>query len=370
MRDALARRGWDTLCVIPDEPGTAAERLREGAVETIALPLHRARAALDPRVNARALRALLPEVRRLGSLVRNRSVDVVIAQGLVNPHAALAARRAGAAVAWRVIDSRTPPVIRRAGMAMVRRYADAVMFNGRALETLYAGSRPLAVESIVYTPVVDLQLHRADAEHRAAMRERSGVPADALFVGTVANLNPMKGIEYFVRAAGKIFGARPDSHFLISGGVHESHRDYLNLINREIVESGVPAHHWHRREGPAQEWFPALDVHLVTSVPNSEGTTTTALEAMASGTPVVATAVGAVPEVVQDGITGLVVPPLDPEALAKAVLRLAEDPALWRQLSRAARQRAEERYGVEVGAENHVRAFEAALAGRARRLGA
>jgi glycosyltransferase involved in cell wall biosynthesis len=360
LRGALAERRWETLAVVPDEPGTAAERLRAGGVETVEVPLHRARASLDPRINLSTLRALRGEVRRLRELIERRSIDVVIVQGVTNPHGAMAARRAGAATVWRVIDSHTPPFARRPAMGMVRHYADSVMFNGIALRSLYAGSRPLKVPSISYTPVVDLGLYSADPAHRAEARERMGVPQDVLFVGTVANLNPTKGIEYFVRAAPRIFRSRPDAHFLISGGVHENHRSYVARIDAEIAASGVPAERWHRRQGPAQGCFPALDVHLVTSVPDSEGTTTTALEAAASGTPVVATNVGAVPEVVEDGVTGLVVPPLDPDALAGATLRLAEEPELWKRISAAARRRAEERFGVEVGADKHAWAFDAA----------
>jgi glycosyltransferase involved in cell wall biosynthesis len=366
LAEPLAERGWETLVAIPDDPGTAAERLRAAGVETVALPLHRVRATRDPRVNLTTLRRLRPEVRGLANLIRERSVDVVIAQGMLNPHAAMAARRADAGVVWRVIDSRTPPALRRIGMSMVRHYADAVMFNGRALESLYTGSRPLKVPTFVYTPVVDLDHYRADPEHRAEARERLGVPADALFVGTIANLNPMKGIEYFVRAASRIYRSRPDAHFLISGGVHADHAAYLARVEDEIRSSGVPAERWHRFDGAADAYFPSLDVKVVASIPNSEGTTTTALEAAASGTPVVATAVGAVPEVVEDGVTGLVVPPLDPDALAAATLRLAEDRELWTRMSEAARRVAEERFGVEVGAQAHADAFDAAYA-RARR---
>ena len=71
-----------------------------------------------------------------------------------------------------------------------------------------------------------------------------------------------------------------------------------------------------------------LDVFLLTSVPRSEGVSTTVLEAMATGVPVVATDVGGLDEVVENGRTGYVVPPLRADAIAAAALRLIRDPIL------------------------------------------
>jgi glycosyltransferase involved in cell wall biosynthesis len=78
----------------------------------------------------------------------------------------------------------------------------------------------------------------------------------------------------------------------------------------------------------------------------SEGMSLTLLEAMASGLPIVATRVGGTPEVVQDGITGLLVPPRDPRLLASALLRLFRDKELVRQFGHEGRQRAVQHFDV------------------------
>ena len=78
----------------------------------------------------------------------------------------------------------------------------------------------------------------------------------------------------------------------------------------------------------------------------SEGIPLTALEAMACGVPVVATRVGGLPEVVQDGVTGLLVPPADPAALANAMVEIWHDPDRGDRMGRAGRRRAEERFDV------------------------
>jgi glycosyltransferase involved in cell wall biosynthesis len=316
---------------------------------------------MNPRDNLRTARAFRGDVRALEQLVRERSCDLVVLTGLMNPHGAIAARRAGVPVVWQVLDTRTPPIPRSAAMALVRRWADSVMFNGRAVEELHVGGRPLKVPSFQFTGGVDLKRFHPDQELRAETRRRFGVPEDALFVGTVANLNPMKGIEYFIRAASGVFEGNPHSWFLINGSTYETHRAYTAGLHREAEASAVPAERFIWTDGLPQDHYAALDVTLVTSRPRSEGTTTTSPESLACEVPVVATDVGSVREVVRDGVTGVIVPPDSPEALARETLRLAADPALRRRLGEAGRREVVDRHSMQATASACERAFRAAL---------
>lgn len=366
----LAQRGWNSSAALPVNAGTAADRLRGGGVEVTQLPLGRVRASANPGRHLRWASGFRGDIRRLRSLFREQRSDAVVLTGLTNTQAAFAAGAEGVPLVWQIVDSRNPAPLRVAAMGVVRRRADAVMFDGNALRRLHAGGRELGMPSFLFTPVVDLKRFRADPEHRAEARRLLRVPPDAFFAGTVANVNPQKGIEYFVRAAARVFRERPDAYFLISGATYPNHRSYTEAIHREIAATGVPPERWLFRKEPPDMHYPALDVKLITSVPRSEGTTTTAMESFACGTPVVATEVGAVAEVVEDGVTGLVVPPLDPEALAAATLKLARDADLRVEMAARCRRRAAELYGLERGAEVHVRALEAAIEharGRTRR---
>jgi glycosyltransferase involved in cell wall biosynthesis len=108
------------------------------------------------------------------------------------------------------------------------------------------------------------------------------------------------------------------------------------------------------------ELLPAFDLLALSSVPRSEGMPTVILEAMASGLPVVATNVGAVAEEVVDGETGLIVPPLDEDAFAGALVRLATDAELRARMGAAGRERFEQSFRLDVLADVHVQAFELA----------
>ncbi len=88
------------------------------------------------------------------------------------------------------------------------------------------------------------------------------------------------------------------------------------------------------------------------------------LEAMACATPVVASAVGGIPEVVDDGVTGLLVPPAEPKALADAVNRLLDDPGLAAEMGRAGRRRATAEFSWRAIAEQTVALYEAVITGK------
>ena len=79
------------------------------------------------------MRDLRSTVGVLEAAIERTGANVVVIGGLVNPHGAFAARRRGAALVWQIVDSRTPAPIRRPAMSLVRRYADAVLFDGETL---------------------------------------------------------------------------------------------------------------------------------------------------------------------------------------------------------------------------------------------
>ncbi len=367
LKEPLRRRGWEIEVAIPDEPGTAGARLEAEGVPVHALPLSRLRASPDPRLFLRFARDFASTVGALEKAIERAGADLVQIGGLVNPHAAFAARRAGAAVVWQIVDSRAPAPVRRTAMVLVRRLADAVMFDGASLVPLH-GAQNIAVPSFVYFPPVDTDRFVPGRERGEAVREELAIPPDVPVVGTVSSLVPMKGLENFVAAAPLIAAKRPETRFVVVGAAPASHAAYGERLQREAAELRLP----HRvvfagGRDDVERWYPAFDVHLITSVPRSEGTTTTALEAQACGVPVVAARVGAVANAVADGATGFVVPPQRPDLLAEKVIELLSGDTLRARMGAAGREAAVSRFDAEIAAGTYVRAYEAALAYAASR---
>jgi glycosyltransferase involved in cell wall biosynthesis len=234
---------------------------------------------------------------------------------------------------------------------------------------LHGGRESLAPPVFVYFPPVDTRRFVPSPGQRRAFLEELGIPLDSPVVGTVASLNPMKGLEHFLDAVAQISAARPETWFVIVGGAPETHLAYRERLRRHADELGLPNPVVFAGERPdVERCYAAFDVHVISSLPRSEGTTTTALEAQSCGVPVVATRVAAVAEVVDDGVTGLLVAPEQPEAIAQAVLRLVDDEALRAAMGAAGRAAALERFDVERVADTYVSAYEAALAQMAERV--
>lgn len=183
------------------------------------------------------------------------------------------------------------------------------------------------------------------------VRQELGIDPAALLIGTVGRLSPVKGHAHFLRAARLILERQPGARFLIVGDGPlrpqlESSARQLG-IDRACVFSGSRT--------DIYDLMAAMDVFVLPSL--DEGIPMALLEAMAVGVPVVATAVGGVPEVVAHRATGLLVRSGDERALAEACLELARDVEWARTLGDRARRRVEEAFSHEQGGQMLVEAY-------------
>jgi glycosyltransferase involved in cell wall biosynthesis len=369
----LARRGITSSVVIPSEDGNARGFLVDQGIDVHCLRFSRLRATTDPRTHLRFAAAFRREVRQLRGLIRQLQADVVVVNGLVNPHAAIAGRLENRAVVWQLLDIFAPMPFRRAMMPMVSSLADAVMSSGRTVGELHPGAPAFGERFVPFFSVVDTERFRNSAEARAKARGLLGLSPNALVVGNVSNLNPMKGHDLFIKAAGAVLQHRPDVKFVILGAQSERHSLYLDALWHDASHLGL-------RKGdnlivmdPGRDvatFAPALDVFWLTSPPRSEGVSTVIGEAMSLEIPVVATAVGSVVESVADGVTGSLVPPLSPEALARATLPYLDDSTLRARAGQAGRVRAKALFSVERCADLHEKAFRLAVEHRRAASGA
>lgn len=172
-----------------------------------------------------------------------------------------------------------------------------------------------------------------DAEqHRGRLRAELGIVDDRPLIGIVARLVPIKAHEVFLEAASIIRAASPESTFLIIGDGER--RAELEALARQLgVADATRFLGW---RDDMREVYADLDV--VTLCSNNEGSPVALIEALAAARPVVSTRVGGVPNVVQDGESGLLVPPRDPVAFADSVLAILRDPARGTQLGLAGRR--------------------------------
>jgi glycosyltransferase involved in cell wall biosynthesis len=173
------------------------------------------------------------------------------------------------------------------------------------------------------------------------VRREFRIPAAAPLLGTLGRLHAQKGLDIFFPAVSKLRAEFPELRVLVVGEGPD--RSALERLAASLDLSAVVIFTGLRRD-PA-ELLAALDLLVLPS--RFEGMPNVILEAMAAGKAVVAAAVGAVPELVQEGRTGLLVPPEDADALARAIRLLLKDPELRRRLGANGRARVETEFSLE-----------------------
>jgi glycosyltransferase involved in cell wall biosynthesis len=190
---------------------------------------------------------------------------------------------------------------------------------------------------------------------RAQFRHEVGIGPEIPLVGLVAHLTPWKGHELFLDIVRAVIDTGSLSRFVVVGGpIYETngHAGYADSLHRRASVLGLAdrvAFLGARTDVP--EILTAVDV-LVHCPTAPEPLGRVLAEAMAVGRPVVAARCGGIPEVVEDGVTGLLVEPGDLSGFASGVIRLLEDPPLRERLGRSGRRHVEARFGMET----HVRA--------------
>jgi glycosyltransferase involved in cell wall biosynthesis len=335
VADLLAGLDPKEFCVTVGAPagGPYFERFREAGAEVVDVAADR----LSPFTLGKVTR-----------LIREREIRVVHSHGKgAGLYGRLAARRAGVAAVHTFHGLHYdgyPPGARSAYIAMERGLARIThtIIHVSASQAERAGPLGLvpAERARVIVNGIDAARVRAQLRPREGARTALGLDPTALVLGTVARFDPVKGLETLLEAMGRLRQRRPGAVCLVVGDGPESGR--LRARARRLGLGGTVV--WAGPLPDAARYFAALDVYVTASL--GEGLPLGVLEAMASGLPVVATRVSGHVDTVADGVTGLLVPPRDPPALAEAADALLADGARRLRMGEAARERVVREFSV------------------------
>jgi len=280
---------------------------------------------------------------RLAQYIRKNRIQIVHSYGFYSnvftvPAAWLAGNSFVIASIRDTGDVLTPA--QRLVQRMVCRFADCVLVNAEAIrdklvEQGYAPGKIIVIRN-------GITLAKFGKRQKSSMlRQELALPLCAPLVVVFSRLNQMKGIQYFLDAAVILAGRFPDVRFLVAGD-GESRKELEEYacrleLGQRVVFTGF------RSDVP--ELLSEAAVSVLPSL--SEGLSNSLLESMAAGVPVVATRVGGNPEVIEDGVTGLLVPLRDSAALAGAVGRVLEDKDLAAAFAQAGIRRVAELFSME-----------------------
>ena len=325
----LKRKGYEP--VVSSYGGKLTEKLQAAGITHITLPIH----SKSPFM----IGAMVTRMRRL---IEEYKIDLVHAHSRVPAWICY--------MALRSMGSQMPFVTTCHSTYSVH-VGSRVMNWGDALIAVSAfvrqhmlknsGTQPDRITTVYNGVSPDLY----DPERSRAMSEKYrrelGIGSDTPVVGMVASLTPRKGYTYFISAAENILRKYPDVVFLgVGGGVQH---DELEALVRDRRLDGRFRFLGVRQD--VRDLMCAFDIFVLSSM--SEGLPYVILEAMCMKKPVVSSGVGGIPEAVEHGKNGLLVPPRDTEALTRSILTLLENPEMARAMGDASHHLIADTFNVQ-----------------------
>ena len=375
---ALDKTRFRPLVLLASD-GPLVGKLYAAGIETHVLPLDAA--LLETRKESLHAGGLLGRMRQIGTLwayarqvarwARVHDAVLLHANSLKSDvYGGLAGRMARLPVLWHVRDRLADGYLPRTAAIGFRLLArclpQVVVTNSEStLRTLRLSPRKRS--AVVYSGVT----HTAGPRPRGAQVVYDGVPAEQFappengpvstggpIISLFGRISPWKGQHVFLDAAAQVLSVHPKARFRIVGAPLFDEHEYERSLHEQAARLGIAANVeflGFREDIPALLTETDIVVHASTL---GEPFGQVVVEGMAAGKPVIASDGGALPEIMEDGLTGLLTPMGDAPALARAVLALLQDPARAAALGLAGQARVRERFTIERSA----RAIEAVYA--------
>ena len=235
--------------------------------------------------------------------------------------------------------------MRRRTQAVVCRFADCVLANSNAVREWLIGQGLGRCDIRVIPNGIAIPNAR-DPREGFPIREQLHIDRNAPVIAVIGRLMRTKGLEFFLEAACAIAGRFPSVRFLIVGGACVEPRYRIELERRaaDLNLAGRVIFTGERTD--VLQIVREVNISVQPSL--TESFSNSLLESMANGLPVIATNVGGNPELVDDGLNGILVPPRDPPALARAMTQLLESERLSRRMGQAAREKVMREYSMQT----------------------
>lgn len=296
---------------------------------------------------AKGLGGLLSLMRHATRLARRHAIVHANSQKALIV-GALPAKLSGRPFVWHLRDLMTAPdvsgTVKLAARLFANGFADLVIANSEATREAFL---EIGGKTRVVTIHNGIDASRFGPDIPAVARP-AGVPDGAPILGVFSRLAEWKGQHVAIDALTHV----PDAHLILVGGPLFGTKDYEARLIQQVKDQGLTGRvHFLGDQADVAGWMRACDI-VVHSSTAAEPFGRVIVEGMLSQKPIIATNAGGVPEIVTDGVDGLLAPLGDAEAMAAAVRRLLDDKALAERMARAGRETAVRRFSVEAYQRN------------------
>jgi len=347
LASRLAQEGQDVEVILPGD-GPLRGRLDEAGIRTLIhtdLPILARRNLRTPRAYLHWLGQVVTSTIRLTAHIRATRPDIVHTNSAVLVSPALAAKLCGTPHVWHVREfcadvSRLWPVYQW----FLYAFASVIVCISEAVASQFHSRIRDRGVGVIHCGVPAGELSPPTPERVADFRRKHGLTGRPL-VGVVGRINlDQKGQDIFVQAAAVLASKFPEAGFVVVGSPFPGNQEHHHRLDRLVEELRLSDRitcTGDVEDIPAM--YAALDV-CVLPARKPEGLGNVLIEAMAMGKPLVGSAIGGIPEIIEDGKNGFLVEANDANALAGALERLLADPALCRRMGEEGRRRFEESF--------------------------
>lgn len=357
----LDRERFRPVVLVPREGRLAGELVEAGIdVRVIDLGvLHHKRELYSPRLLLRLL-SLLASVVRVALLIRRERVDLVNSNTIGVWSGALAARLTGVPHVWHVREILTQPRwLWKVMRLLIPMLSARVICTSAAVREHFQSAAPRSSKLLIVHDGIDAASMAEDLDEGFDLANGGiGSLETAPTVGMLARVNPWKGQDVFVQAAHLVLQKHPRAQFHLAGGCLPVYQHLQRRLEKRIATYGMATRvHLLGSLSPRQAaaFISQLDILVVPST-SPDPFPRTVLEGMAFAIPVIASDAGGPREVIVPGVTGLLVAPGNPDALARAITELLDDACLRDSMGRAGKARLAEHFdlGARVGAIERI----------------
>lgn len=304
---------------------------------------------------------LPPNLLHIYKIIKSERIRLVHTNGLLNLLPVIAAKLSRAKVLWHLNDTITPMLIKKTFIPLVGELSDRIATAATEVRNCHFAENTKHWKKCftLHAPVDISKFRRelVDINKVEKFRSEFNIRPATELIGTIGNINPAKGFEYFIQAAGIIKKQRPNARFIIVGAQLDTAHQYWQTLQHLVSKLNLQHCFIFTgfRENVA-EILSMLDVFVLSSI--FEACPIAVLEAMAMKVPVVATNVGGVSELVINTQAGLIVEPRNHQQLAKAVLNLLCKPKddLEEMLAKA-QNHVEKLFSLDIIAEKHKQIY-------------
>ncbi|MDZ7292977.1 MAG: glycosyltransferase [candidate division KSB1 bacterium] len=320
----------------PDSP--AFRLIEECGMKSQSLRVPMNQMSASPMFFLKYVMNLLLSTWKLFRLIRREKIEIVYTNSLNILASGIAARLAGVRSIYHIHENvHKPRVVARVLKRVAAALADTLICVSEAVKASFLDAGVAANKLVTVTNCIDLDRF-SDVHTGEKVRREFAPTGDEKLVASIGRVVPKKGHHYVIEAAGKVVHQYPSARFLIVGASRTEKDEYLQSLIDQVKQKGLNGHViFTGQRDDMPEIMAAADVVVLASGSDAtpEASPLVIVEALAMGTPVVASNLGGVPEILHDGETGYLVPPRDAEALASAILRLLQHEDVAQAMGRA-----------------------------------